>query len=146
MSQEDLNSDLRKNKFTVPDNYFETYDARLMERIHRAKPANRFRVYLKRWTIAASIVILAVSGWLVFRNEPAEKVDIANISIDETELEDFQNDADVNEEEFMELLNEQALDTINNIEVMAVSNVTFTDREIQDISEEYTLLDDEVEI
>jgi hypothetical protein len=145
MDNEELNNAYKQNAFKVPENYFETFDDKVMARLYKKDKQVHTILAWKRWGIAASLFIVASATVFLYMNRSQAAVDIASATISDAELERFRNEAEVNEEEFLELLSTQAIDSIYQLEVVSVSNTTFSEEETETIEEEYSPLD-EIEI
>ena len=106
MDNEDLNKDFKNNPFKVPENYFETFDSRVMDRLYKKQHKMGLWRNLKKWGIAASLFIAAGVGVYLYNNQTQaiDVIDIASTNINAVELDKFQNDVEVSDDEFMELL------------------------------------------
>ncbi len=143
MENEDLNNEYKsRNAFKVPEDYFENFDASVLKRIQSQGSSMTVWHSITKWSIAASIIIVAGVGVFLYSHQIDDSIDISTASISDTELESYRSAVEVSDELFIELLSKQAVDSIYNAEIIAVSNNVPSNKEIENIEEEYSPLDD----
>lgn len=146
MEESELNNELKKNPFRMPEGYFESFDDKVLARLNKGKSSFSVWRNVKKWSIAAVVFLAAGLGVFVYNQRTPDTIDLANVAISETELLSFQEEVEVSDDEFMELLNTQAVDSIYHLEVLSVGNAAVEEEAIEWIDEEYSPLEDEIEI
>ncbi len=146
MEESELNNELKKNPFSVPEGYFESFDTNVLARLNEGRP--KFSVWrnAKKWSVAAAVFLAAGLGVFLYNQRASDTVDLATVTVSDTELESFQEEVEVSDDEFMELLNKQAVDSIYHMEVSTVSNNADEEEAIELMDDEYSPLEDEIEI
>ena len=78
-----LNSAGKSNPFQVPENYFDTFEKEIMQRIHFVKPAGSFETFIRnigssilqpQIAVAASFVIIVTTSVLLYFNDMGYKI------------------------------------------------------------------------
>jgi hypothetical protein len=146
MNEPELNKEFKNNSFKVPDGYFEAFDAKVLDRLNGKDHQLKGWSFYKRWGIAASILLVLGSGVFFYWNQPDSELDFSKVDISQSELQRFQNDVEMTEDEFIDLLNASAVDSCYRLEVISVSDNVARNPEINSIQEEFSPLEDEFEI
>lgn len=142
---EDLDKKYQSNGFRVPEDYFENLDERVFERL-RTEQKPQLKVWKKTqtWLAAASIALLfGIGGYFFFRNSPVPDQQISFDSIDATELLAYENEAELNEEEFEEFIPAYTVDSLYEAEILSAASTGFSQEELTDLEEEFSALEDE---
>ncbi len=147
MENKELNNEYKNNPFQVPDGYFEKFNSIVLEKIkNEEKPA--FNIWKKTsLKIAASLVLIAGFSYLIFNNKDNDNLTFD--SINDEELAQYENEIEISDDEFEELINEETIDSIYKIEFAnnEVKNTEISETDIEELEEEYDPLEeDELEI
>ncbi len=147
---EDLDQRYKKNGFKVPENYFEEFDDQLIERIKLQQPEARpvFSVWKKKaWLAAASVAILSCITYIAYQGsgaQPNQEISFNNIDADE--LIAYENEVELSEDEFEEMIPAYTIDSLYQAEILPAADMEFSNEDIQDLEDEFSALDEETEI
>ncbi len=147
MEKESLHEQFKHNGFKVPENYFEALEERVIKHLPK-EDKRRALPKWKHWSIAASLFIAAGLGAFYFMSRKDEVIDIATASISTSELEEYENNVEVSDDELADIVSLQLIDSLYQTRVIsAKSKSREHQKEIESIEEEYSPLDDvEIEI
>lgn len=148
MEDNDLHPEYKQNPFTVPEGYFENFDNKVMDKIYRNNARPAMRVSYVKWLVAAGVALVAGIGVVLYNSGKSSGINLADETVDSMELVAYANETDINEEEFVEMVDEAAVDSIYREEViLKVNAVNYSESEqLESLQEEYTPLEDEIEI
>lgn len=148
MEDNDLHPEYKQNPFTVPEGYFENFDNKVMDKIYRNNARPTMRVSYVKWLVAAGVALVAGIGVVLYNSGKSSGINLADETVDSMELVAYANETDINEEEFVEMVDETAVDSIYREEViLKVNAVNYSESEqLESLQEEYTPLEDEIEI
>ncbi|MES2617241.1 MAG: hypothetical protein V4613_05145 [Bacteroidota bacterium] len=148
MENNELHPNFKKNPFKVPEGYFESFDKEVMNKIYHPKQSLGVWVNYKKWMVAAGVAMTIGLSALLYNNSNDSDFNLASTDVDSLELANYTNDVDVSEDEFMDIVDEEAVDSLYREEIiLKVNTVNYSETEqIELLDEEYSPLDDEIEI
>lgn len=148
MENNELHPDFKKNPFTVPEGYFESFDKKVMDKIYPPKQSLGVWVNYKKWLVAAGVALAISFSILLYHGSGETNFDLASEDIDSLELATYTNDVDVSEDEFVDIVDEAGVDSLYKEEIIIkVNTVNYSETEqIELLDEEYSPLEDEIEI
>ncbi len=148
----DVGPNYKKSKFSVPENYFDGFEDKVMNRIHAENKEKPIKITPFRnlyWGIAASI-LLAGFTFLLFKtdNRFQNMAKVSETEPDAIELIAFENSIEVSEEEFEEIIPDAFIDSVYTAEMEIVSHDPAIQEEkaLIELEDEYTPLDIENDI
>ncbi|MCC6818739.1 MAG: hypothetical protein IT245_07605 [Bacteroidia bacterium] len=136
-------------KFEVPDTYFENLEDKIMSQIRQetnSKPKSIYRIG-RPLAIAASLAILVVITILSYRSASVETETISFNDLDSIDIANFESQQEFSDEEFEEYVPSAVIDSLYYNDIESNSTNTFiSTKELEELEEEYSILDDEIEI
>ncbi len=146
---EELDKKYQDNGFKVPEHYFEDFDHKVLERLRemQEKPKPGLRVWKKQaWLVAASMALISAIAYIAYQTAPVTNQEQLSFdNLDPEELIAYENEIELSEDEFEDIIPAYTIDSLYNAEILPVS-YEFNEQDLQDIEEEYSALDEEIEI
>ena len=146
---EDLDPKYKREGWTIPEAYFESLEDKVFKRLKNEKPKSKTHIikWRKPVAIAASLAVIVLITILSYRSARTEDTEISFNDLDSMDIANFENNEELNDEEFEEFVPEAVVDSLYNTRVKAAYvNTYISKEELQDLEEEYSILDDETEI
>lgn len=148
MENNDLNNEYKKNPFNVPNGYFEGFNQTVFDKIQKEKSTPFSFWKRSALKIAASVALIAGMSYF-FYNQRDNSNELTFESINEEELAQFENEIEISDDEFEEIINEEFIDSLYKVEFATIDTKSeeISALEIEELEEEYDPLDeDEIEI
>jgi len=149
---EELDKKYKNNGFKIPDNYFEDFDQKVFAGIHQqnTEPLPQLRFWKKKtiWMAAAGFALISGLSYIAYQTTPATTTqqEISFDNLDPNELMEYENDIELNEDEFEEIIPAYTIDSIYQDEFIPANALEFSPSDIQDLEEEYSALDESIDI
>ena len=146
---EDLDKRYKKGGFRVPEGYFEGFDEKVLERIRSGQTSPPVFVSVWRksrtWMVAASMAAILSIGYIAFRTAPVDTPDkISFDDLDSSELLAFEEEVELSEEEFEEIIPAYTIDSLYQAEIIPASYQDLNPEELRDLEEEFSALDEDI--
>jgi hypothetical protein len=141
----DLDPKYRSNPFKVPDNYFEEVEDSVLNRLKKGPKTKVFFLFSKGFRYSA--IAAALSLFLYFnlqkKDTQIEKntPEITFNNIDSIELENYLANVEISDEDLISVLPTNLVDSIYQEEIVEEQNNLYDEAIIEDIEEEFNLLD-----
>lgn len=146
---EDLDPKYKREGWTVPEAYFESLEDKVFKRLKNERPKSKTRIinWRKPLAIAASLAAIVLITILSYRSARTEDTEISFNDLDSMDIVNFENNEELNDEEFEAFVPEAVVDSLYKEKVQSsYVNTYISKEELQDLEEEYSILDDEIEI
>ncbi len=141
----DFDKPYQGNEFKVPEQYFETLENRVVEKLYGK---TQFKVYINRIiAIAASIVIVVGIGLLSFRSNTNDNKSITFSDLDSSDIAAFENSVEFSDEDIEELVSDYTIDSLYRADVkFEPINNQLSKQDISELEEEFEILDSDIDI
>lgn len=147
MAEEEFNSEWKASEYKVPEGYFDTFDDRVMQRIRAEERTMKVWKRVRQWSVAAGIFLASGLAFYWYGSSSGKGgVDISKTELSEAELQRFENETEVSDDELVELVSARAIDSIYRAEVFIPNHADVSNAALESIEEEYSPLDDDIEI
>lgn len=144
-----LDPKYKKEEWDVPEGYFEGFEDKVLKRLESER-VPKFKVYIQKnlkyfAAVAASLAIFIG----VYTSQNAHNNDDIHYSfkdLDSSELVAFENNVELSEDEFEELIPEATIDSIYRSEftVEPIEINGFSQDELEDLEAEFMPLDEDI--
>jgi hypothetical protein len=148
---EEFDKKYRENGFKVPESYFDHFEDRVFERLKEVKPGQTpvLSVWRRKttWLAAAGLALICSIAYITTRTSgisPTETVTFEQL--DPVELAQYENEIELSEDEFEEIIPAYTVDSLYQAEILQVNNTSFSQDELENLEEEYTALDEQIDI
>lgn len=141
----DFDKPYKGNDFKVPEQYFETLEERVVEKLYTK---TRFKVDINRIiAIAASIIIVIGIGVLSYNSNTNDSESITFNDLDSSDIAAFENSVEFSDEDIEELVSDYTIDSLYRADVKfePVSN-QLNNQDISELEEEFEILDSDIDI
>jgi hypothetical protein len=148
---EEFDKKYRVNGFKTPESYFDHFEDKVLQRLKetKANPAPVLSVWRKKtaWMAAAAIALICSIAYVVnYTSDNSGTDTIAFDQVDPVELAQYENEVELSEDEFEEIIPAYTVDSLYQAEILQASTNSFNQDELKDLEEEYTALDEEIDI
>ena len=148
MENNNLNNEYKKKPFNVPNGYFEGFNQTVFDKIQKEKSTSFSFWKRPALKIAASLALIAGMSYFLYNQKDNSNV-LTFDSINDEELAQYENEVDISDDEFEEIINEELVDSLYKLEFVNIEskNSEITELEIEELEEEYDPLEEyEIEI
>jgi len=142
-----LDPKYKKEFWTMPEGYFDHLEDRVIEQIKPASIQSKKVVSMHSiFAVAASVCIVVLITVLSIRSV-SEDNEISFNDLDSMDIVQFERNVEFDDEEFESFVQEEVIDSLytERIESKYISSF-ISKEELEDLEEEYTILDDEIDI
>jgi hypothetical protein len=148
---EEFDKKYRKNGFKTPESYFDHFEDRVFERLKaiNTKQAPTLSVWRKKttWMAAAGLALICSIAYIASYTSGSPGIEAVTFDqLDAAELAQYENEVELSEDEFEEIIPAYTVDSLYKAEILQASNNGFSKDELKDLEEEYTALDEEIGI
>jgi hypothetical protein len=141
----DLDPKYRSNPFKVPDKYFEELEDSVLNRLKKEPKTKVFFLFSKGFRYSAIAAALALFLYFnLYKKDTTIKntnQEITFNNIDSVELENYIANVEISDEDLISILPSNLVDSIYQEEIVEAKNDLYDEAIIEDIEEEYNLLD-----
>ncbi len=145
---ESLDPKYKQEGWTIPEGYFEQLETNVLNRLKEESSAGKAKVVYwgKIVSIAASVAIVVMITIFSIRSAKDEN-EISFNDLDSMDIVQFENSVEFDDEEFETYVQDEVIDSLYTEKIQSQYIDNFISKEdLEDLEEEYSILDDEIEI
>lgn len=147
---DELDKKYKDNGFKVPEGYFDSFEERVLSRIKKEDTGKRMWISKSRvlWPVAACLVMAIGIVYVANRPSGEASLAVAMDNVDTVELAAYTEEVDLSEEEFEDIIPVYTVDSLYEAEIASADDIGggLSLLELQDVEEEYSPLDESLEI